>query len=90
MQLRLGLLGFLEKDVENFLEVRNKSLFKDFGGHAIDCSVVLFLLWLHVVVVVAKLVEKDDHVLVLANFLHHEAVNFLLPDRSSVHLLELI
>ena len=58
VQLWLRFLGLLEQNVQDFLKVRNESFFEYFGSHPIDRRVTFFLLRLHVIIILAKFVEK--------------------------------
>ena len=42
------------------------------------------------VVVLTQLVKEDQHMFMLANFLHHESVDLFVSDRGRVHLLKLV
>ena len=84
----MALFGLFEQDVEHLLQVGHERFLEYLGGLAVDLDVLFLLLGFHVIVRLAQLVHEDDHVLVLADLLHHESVDFLITDGHSVHFLE--
>lgn len=59
------------------------------SGLAIDLDVLFFLLGLHMRLLLAQLVHKNNHVLMLPDLLHHEPTDLLIANGQSVDLLKL-